>query len=447
MSEKIDVMPSKNLLIETLTEDINAHDAVLDLLDNSVDSYVRNKIEDICKIELNISSESFSLYDNCGGIDKEELTKHAFKIGFVDYAKKQPTIGRYGVGLKRSLFKIGKEFKFVTDNGEHESKFEIDVDNWIKDENNWTFDAEINKSKLKTGEKPYTKLEIVRLTDEIKEIFDQSFENQIKSTIQKYYTRFINDKIEFYVNGEKQAPYELTIKTYKNLTPARFTEEYEGIQIDIICWINARKDKRLKFTEHEKRGWNIFMNDRLVINADTSEKTGWSAKKTELPKFHSLYNQFMGIVSINTSDPHLLPINTSKNGFNEESKIYKHLKTKMIETARPLITYLNQKRKKESDQKEETDKQIEDSVNKELESIDEGNIKELNPKDLDGNQKFTSDDEIVKYEDTTTMATISYEVEIDKVEEVKKLYKINSNKEVGLYTFEYFWEAEDLGDE
>ena len=85
------------------------------------------------------------------------------------------------------------------------------------------------------------------------------------------------------------------------------------------------------------------MNERLVIFDDTSEDTGWTGGQPFLPKFHSIYNQFRGVVFLNTTNPSELPINTYKNGFNKESKIYHYLLNLMVKVARPFIDFQSDK--------------------------------------------------------------------------------------------------------
>ena len=70
--------PTKEFFVEMLTRDIELNDAILDLLDNCLDGVVRScperkKLEDdqyyrsYCA-EINISKDSFTIRDNCGGI-------------------------------------------------------------------------------------------------------------------------------------------------------------------------------------------------------------------------------------------------------------------------------------------------------------------------------------------------------------------------------------------
>ncbi len=46
-SRKINVYPTKSFFIQTLVKDIQLIDAFLDLIDNSIDSYIENNISEL----------------------------------------------------------------------------------------------------------------------------------------------------------------------------------------------------------------------------------------------------------------------------------------------------------------------------------------------------------------------------------------------------------------
>ena len=109
MDELVSFQPTKRLFIDILTRDISIHDCILDLLDNAVDSYTRNKIKEKRDVQLNFDKGKISIFDNCGGIEKERLKKEVFRFGAKDFSSNVPTIGVYGIGLKRSIFKLGEQ--------------------------------------------------------------------------------------------------------------------------------------------------------------------------------------------------------------------------------------------------------------------------------------------------------------------------------------------------
>ncbi len=169
MTEFVSFEPKKRLFIDILTKDISIHDCILDLLDNAVDSYTRNEINEKREIQLNFDKNELSVFDNCGGIDKERLKEEVFRFGAKDFLNNVPTIGVYGIGLKRSIFKLGELIVFETDDGKDYCKLEIDVNDWLnkKDEKGkdiWSLElTETSETKLTRSEKAYTKIKVKNL--------------------------------------------------------------------------------------------------------------------------------------------------------------------------------------------------------------------------------------------------------------------------------------------
>jgi len=452
MTEFVSFQPTKELFINVLTKDISIHDCILDLLDNSVDSYTRKEIDKKRDkqrdIQLNFDESKISILDNCGGIEKERLQKEVFRFGAKDFLNHVPTIGVYGIGLKRSIFKLGELIVFETDDGKDYCKLKIDVNDWLnrKDsEGKDIWDLELNETsttKLAIGEKPYTRIEVKNLRYETKETFTLDFEKKLKETVKIYYSRFIqNDMISFCINNEEQKGFEIKVKSSNDFKPVKLEEEYEGVKITIICWLNLKEDEKRVRKEPGHQGWNIFMNERLVIFDDTSEDTGWTGRQSYLPKFHSIFNQFRGVVLLNTSNPSKLPINTSKNGFNKEGKIYYHLLNLMVRVARPFINFLSIKYKA---QKEKIDIK-EDEL---LATIDKGSKEEIVETPIDDAKDYQTTF-IPPTQETETQSTIpqtiiKFSKPKSQVNIVKKILKIYTNKGVGEKLFDYFWESEGL---
>ena len=101
-----------------LTRDIELDDAILDLIDNSVDGAIRKTVKSKFSktpykgywVKVNISKAEFSITDNCGGIPDNRLDA-AFRLGRpqANLDEDIPTIGMYGIGMKRAIFKIGRQ--------------------------------------------------------------------------------------------------------------------------------------------------------------------------------------------------------------------------------------------------------------------------------------------------------------------------------------------------
>ena len=107
-----------------LTRDIELVDAILDLLDNCVDGILRQRGNSSgetpykgFKAAIKFDEKSFSISDNCGGIPWS-LHNYAFRMGKEreDRDSDLPTVGVYGIGMKRAIFKIGKHCSILTQN-------------------------------------------------------------------------------------------------------------------------------------------------------------------------------------------------------------------------------------------------------------------------------------------------------------------------------------------
>lgn len=433
--------PTKRLFIDTLTKDISIHDCILDLFDNAADSYVRHKIQDRRFIKAEFDKKRFLIYDNCGGISRDQLLDQVFRFGMVALQINLPTIGMYGIGLKRAIFKLGKDIVFETDDSKEYSRLEFNVDEWIKKgEENWEdWNIPLTRytgSKLRPGEKPYTRISIENLNEETREAFTEVFRQNFKKTIQIYYTLFIQNHIDIFINSEKQPHFPIEIKTPPGYTPEGRFCKFNGVDIKVICWKAYKEEHKRMVKERGRQGWNVFMNRRLILHDDVGPETGWSGNPSELPKYHSLFNEFRGLVFLSSDDPSKLPLNTEKNGFDQENATYVFLLRKMAEAARPVVRYLEKKYQKQRKGINEKEHELEDLLDKR----EKGPPPEpIAVEEVPKTSTFTSPPLKVTPEPKTT--SIQYAKPRDQVNRLKKTLKVGSNTEVGSKSFDYCYNA------
>lgn len=107
----VDSSPTKEFFIRMITKDVTIDSAILDLIDNSIDAFKKNNLENAnIHINFNIEHNYFEIIDDCGGMDKVTAENYAFKFGN-EKEREKYSVGMYGIGMKRSIFKIGQNFE------------------------------------------------------------------------------------------------------------------------------------------------------------------------------------------------------------------------------------------------------------------------------------------------------------------------------------------------
>ena len=285
----VDAAPVKSFFVEMLTRDIELVDAILDLLDNCVDGILRQRKNSSgktpykeFKAEIMFDENSFSISDNCGGISWD-LHDYAFRMGKdpKDRDSESPTVGVYGIGMKRAIFKIGKRCSISTQTQKDCYKVKITPE-WIAKQDDWELSvSESPRSNKKDG----TKIVICELNEGIAIRFGKEKENFTRELAEKVKTHyaFILDKgFEVEINDKRVVakPTKLIFaKTDKTqgtdiaIRPYIFQADIEGVKVFLSVGftrpIPSQKD--INDEQEEKRyssmdaGWTIICNDRAVF--------------------------------------------------------------------------------------------------------------------------------------------------------------------------------------
>jgi Histidine kinase-, DNA gyrase B-, and HSP90-like ATPase len=133
--------PSKSFFIAMLTRDIDLVDCILDLLDNSVDGIGEAARRSGAQldadhpfegntVEIAFDRDSFRIADASGGIPIKVAEDYAFRFGRPDDAPelKDGTIGLYGIGMKRAIFKMGNVVAMQSSTGTESFSLNLNVD-------------------------------------------------------------------------------------------------------------------------------------------------------------------------------------------------------------------------------------------------------------------------------------------------------------------------------
>lgn len=365
--ELVDAKPVKSFFVDMLTRDIALVDAILDLLDNCVDGILRQNVTSSGKspykgfwAEIEFDKTSFSISDNCGGIPWA-LHDYAFRMGKEDQDRDSdlPTVGVYGIGMKRAIFKIGKRCLISTQNNDDCYEVEI-TPAWIGDPDNW--DLPVSESSQRNQEDGTT-IVIGELNEGIAMRLDDDEEDFTRELIEKVKTHyaFILDKgFQVKINGN-----EVEAKTIQliytdvgdtgsidtAIRPYIFQAESEGVNVFLCVGfirpipsqeeVNAEQEKK-QFSSMDA-GWTIICNDRAVLYHDRTELTGWG--DADVPRYHTQFIAIAGIVEFQSNDAKSLPTTTTKRGIDASARLYLQVRRRMIEGMQVFINYTNKWKK------------------------------------------------------------------------------------------------------
>jgi hypothetical protein len=331
----VDTHPTKEVVVNGLTRDATVQACIFDLIDNAIDaardtiflrhpSAPQDELPDNYngyKVDITLNGAEFRIEDNCGGIPVDKLKKLVLRFG--ERSRHSMGIGSFGVGLNRALFKLGRTSHLKTDTGKQRAEMLLDVDTYLKDEKSWDLPAHEFTSSGRVG----TEIEIKQLPDEIaREFADRDWENELHHAIGRRYGRFIAKNLKVSVNGTSVKNEEVKIRENP---PVEYEGEYKFYKtkdgVSIHLKYGQHKDHRFSNEQGYDRdrnatltsqyGWNAVCNDRAILIADQSRKTGWDTK------LHSEHYGFVGFVDF-VGDPDKLPWNTTKTDIDLNNEAY-----------------------------------------------------------------------------------------------------------------------------
>ncbi len=362
--DPVDARPVKSFFVDMLTRDIELVDAILDLLDNCVDGILRQKKNSSgetpyegFEAEIKFDKDSFSIADNCGGIPWR-LHEYAFRMGKENQNidRDLPTVGVYGIGMKRAIFKIGRQCLISTQNKEDCYGVEITPD-WIEQSDNW--DLPVSESPQRENEDGTT-IVVGELNQGISVRFGEDkadFTRELVRKIQTHYAFIIAKGFRVTVNGQwvEPKPTKLIFVETENeqgtdtaIRPYIYRTEVDGVNIFLSVGFTRPipSQEEINDEQEEKRyssmdaGWTVICNDRAVLYCDRTELTGWG--EAGVPRYHTQFIAISGIVEFQCNDASKLPTTTTKRGIDASSSLYLQVKNRMREGMKVFTNFTNQ---------------------------------------------------------------------------------------------------------
>ncbi|MBE2167739.1 MULTISPECIES: ATP-binding protein [unclassified Cobetia] len=362
----VNAAPTKRFFVEMLTRDIDLKDAILDLLDNCVDGIARTIMGSeisaadrpyegfFCKISFD--ENSFIIYDNCGGIPSKTAKEYAFRMGRPDDREEDlSTVGIYGIGMKRAIFKMGRQASVISKHGTDSYVVNISPE-WLKDTNNWDLGLSQPEEAL---DHDGTKIIISKLVQTVANEFSEEqhdwFQDQLYELISTHYTYIIKKGFRITLSGKVVSPKPLTVmassfedyENKKGVLPYIYEGEINNVNVRLVVGFLAEPPSESELDEwnespkrsSEEAGWTIIANERVVLYKDKSRLTGWGVAK--VPNYHNQFITISGVVEFTCNNANKLPINTTKRGLEASDDLYLQVKDYMMEGMRLFTQHTN----------------------------------------------------------------------------------------------------------
>jgi hypothetical protein len=363
--------PTKEFFVRMLTRDIELQDALLDLLDNCVDGIVRSgaakqlpRPYDGFHATLTLMPDHFVIEDNCGGIPISVARKYAFAMGrplSIDAGDEPATIGMYGIGMKRAIFKLGTSALVESRNDEG---FIVEfTPEWMQDDS-WDDLPMYELGADKLLEKG-TIVEVYQLNEEVRAAFsDSTWIDEFRKLVSRHFSLIIAKGLAVRIGSREEIenglgpivpePFRL-LQTTANVQGAQIApyvysgklgdvdvEIFAGLYRELLTEDEAEEEEETRGTSDEA-GWTVACNDRVVIWKDKSRLTGWG--EAAVPNYHGQFIAITGIVLLHCNDPKKLPLTTTKRGIDAASNVYSEVKDMMREATKNLTSFTNKWKK------------------------------------------------------------------------------------------------------
>jgi hypothetical protein len=348
--QKPSVEPTREFFVDMITKDIPLEQAILDLVDNSVDGAKRltgsQRQAGEHNVQLEIYQTHFRISDDCGGFDRNVAINYAFRFGRpVGAPRTAGSIGQFGVGMKRALFKFGEHFIVRSATTDEEWAVAVDVPDWLEN-GDWHFPwSHFGPGDTISKARPGTEIVVDRLRPDVAARFSTTnFVNLVSESIKSKHRQFISQGIRISVNGKHLDATDLVLSIDDELKPGRDEfvlkdKDQADVKIRILVGVGASLPR--------EAGWYVICNGRVVLSADRGQTTGWGLLENEsdrviMPNFHNQYARFRGLVWFDSADSARVPWNTTKTDVDIDSSVWQRAFGRMIEMMRPVMAFLNE---------------------------------------------------------------------------------------------------------
>ena len=421
----VNAKPTKQFFIEMLVRDIGLVRAIIDLVDNSIDGAHRfnsgGNFEGLW-VHITANETEFAISDNCGGITPELARNYAFRFGrSADQPPTPGSVGLFGVGMKRTLFKLGREFSVESISAHARFSMHVDIDEWERSDD-WTFRFDDLDESEQDVQTVGTMILVRRLETTVKDDFvRQNFLSQLAIELEAAEQEALSSGLEIKLNDLELNASRPQLLSSSVIKPAARKYELLGGELRVRLYAGVAE------SVPRTAGWDLFCNGRLVLEADKSGISGWGEQNEQrVPRYHNQFARFRGIVYLESADGRNLPWNTTKTGVDSDSSVFKAVRAEMVLLMRPVIDFLNLLETEESEGSRVLHQ-----------ALDEARLTTV--ASLPFRQVFNVS---LTTRQVPTMRTIQYSKPREQVDAVRDALGVTTAKQVGEMTFDYYYQSE-----
>lgn len=454
----VNAKPERALFVDMLTRDIELVPAIMDLLDNSVDgarampTEGRDGSTDSLTpfwVHLDVNPDRLVIEDNCGGIPLDVARRYAFRFGRpVEYKGVPGSVGQFGVGMKRALFKLG-DF-FTIDSRAKSTRFEmsVDVKQWEQiDSFQWQFQmSKVDPNYDSTSGGRGTRIEVTQLHESVAEDFrDVTFLSLLTRDTRSRHQQALSEGLSIVINGRRLDSFETKLLSGPDFRPVNRTftiaAAHSTVTVQIVAGI-TRPDRAEAGTddgeaEHFRggtdAGWWIFCNGRLLVEHDRTRLTGWG---DNLPNYHPQYRNFRGYAFLSAATTEDLPWNTTKTGVDEDSRVWRQVQAQIKVAGAEVVSVINRMKVEDRDASNES----------EMPTVLAARAAALtSATDLETSERFAVPPPPAKPARAVKkpkVKKIQFHVPLDRFDAVAQRLGMSTVAGVGRRVFDYFYERE-----
>ena len=357
-AEVLSGAPTKRFFVSMLPRDIELDDAILDLVDNSVDGAMRRERENLdedrpfagYRCDLTIEEGAFALRDNCGGIPSEYLNG-AFRLGRpnTEIDANLPTIGVYGIGMKRAIFKMAREATVISRSDERAVKVHYGPE-WLDPSNE---DWELPIEDVEDNDEFGVTIEICELQDEVaRKLGRETFRDGLRDRLGQHFAYIMGKGFTVTLNGDEVRPETVRLILSDRIEPFDYEANVDGVRIKVTVGFYRNLTRQAELEEAtdpngadgraratDEAGITVICNDRVVLMSDKTTITGWGVANT--PRYHPQFRAISGLISFYSVDAKLLPISTTKRDLDTDSDVYRPARNAAIDGIILFIGFTN----------------------------------------------------------------------------------------------------------